>query len=342
MKRLLAFAFVLLAAPVSAQIVVPQTVFPPGVTPIVFGAPAVNGSNITPATVGVDASTCSAPGIYLKTATTTGIAFTATPSVILCVNGSAILTSSSTAVTSTVPITSSVAGSNFTTTKATSAASVGYEAQNTAVSGADWIYGTGSTAFGTASAEDLVLAYKNAAGSGSTGAKLAVTAAGATLLDSIIFDITNKDVSLSRGAANTLDQKNGTNAQTYRYFGYTSGSRSTFESIASVTTAVTLSGASTSTGNVIPAGATVVDIATSTTTTITGASGYTVGDGSDVDRYGDITGTAVGTNSGSTNYTADPRWWTNAARAVILTAKTSNFTGGVVQVTVFYRSATGS
>ncbi len=124
--------------------------------------------------------------------------------------------------------------------------------------------------------------------------------------------------------------------------GYLSGARSTTSTMQSATGAVTLSGASTATTNIIPAGATVVSVATTTTTTITGATGYTVGDGSDVDRWGDKTGTAIGTATGSTDYTADPRWWTNAARAVTLTAKTSNFTGGVVQVTVFYWSAAGA
>lgn len=123
---------------------------------------------------------------------------------------------------------------------------------------------------------------------------------------------------------------------------YLSGARSTISTMQSLTTVVNLSGATSSTGNVIPAGSTVVAVATTTTTIITGATGYQVGDGSDADRYGDITGTAVGTASGSTNYTADPTWWTNAARAIVLTAKTSNFTGGVVQVTVFYRTATGA
>lgn len=99
MRKLLVLIGLLgLAAPVAAQ-----SAFGAGVTPPVFVIPGVNGGNITPATMGVDASTCSAPGIYLKTATTTGIAFTATPSVILCVNGTAILTTTGSAVTSTVP-----------------------------------------------------------------------------------------------------------------------------------------------------------------------------------------------------------------------------------------------
>jgi hypothetical protein len=157
------------------------------------------------------------------------------------------------------------------------------------------------------------------------------------------------DTGLSKVSAGNVGFTNGSTTVYWNIgtsgakdIGYTSGARTTSSTLLHATEAVTLSGASTATTNIIPAGATVEGIATTTTTTITGASGYTVGDGADVDRYGDITGTAVGTNSGSTNYTADPRWWTNAARAVTLTAKTSNFTGGVVQVSVFYRIAAGT
>lgn len=144
------------------------------------------------------------------------------------------------------------------------------------------------------------------------------------------------------GGANLLEQRNGVNGQTFRTYGYVSGARSAYAAVQTVTTAVTGSGATSTTGNVIPAGATVVGVATTTTTTITGATGYTVGDGSDADRYGDVTGTAAGTNTDSADYTADPRWWTNTARAIVLTAKTSNFTGGVVQVVVFYESTTAA
>lgn len=150
------------------------------------------------------------------------------------------------------------------------------------------------------------------------------------------------DLALFRDAANTLALKNGTNAQTFRTYGYTSGSRLTYASAKTVTEAVTLSGATSATTNIIPAGATVVNVATTTTTAITGASGYQVGDGTTATRYGDITGTAVGTASGSADGTTDPRWWANTARAITLTAKTSNFTAGVVQVTVYYQSTTGA
>ena len=194
-----------------------------------------------------------------------------------------------------------------------------------------WLPSTSSVGFSTAGTERVRVI--------STGLNFPST--GSVIWSSGAFGSAG-DSSLVLDASNTIGLKNGTSAQTLRLYGYTSGARSTFESIACVTTAVSVSGASTGTGNVIPAGATVIDVATSTTTAITGASGYTVGDGSDVDRWGDITGTAIGTNSGSTNYTADPRWWTAAARAITLTAKTSNFLTGVVQVTVFYRSATAA
>jgi len=99
---------------------------------------------------------------------------------------------------------------------------------------------------------------------------------------------------------------------------------------------VTLDGATTVTGDIVPAGCVLVGVATATTTAITGASGYLVGDGSDADRWGDVTGTAVGTSTDNTDATANPSGYVAVASAVTLTAKTSNFTGGVVRVTVFY------
>lgn len=124
-------------------------------------------------------------------------------------------------------------------------------------------------------------------------------------------------------------------------YGYKVGGRNAYGQIQTALSALTLSGATTTASNLVPAGATLIGVATTTTTTITGATGYTVGDGSDADRFGDITGTAVGTHSNNTNATADPTGWASAARSIVLTAKTSNFTGGVVQVVVAY-TTTGS
>lgn len=119
-------------------------------------------------------------------------------------------------------------------------------------------------------------------------------------------------------------------------YGYKVGGRNAYGQLQTATSSLTLSGATTTATNLVPAGATLVGVATTTTTTITGATGYTVGDGSDADRFGDITGTAVGTHSGNANATADPTGWASAARSIVLTAKTSNFTGGVVQVVAVY------
>ena len=100
-RRLLLCLLMLWPSLAAAQI----NQFPFGATPPIVGLPAFDPTSpITPTSVGVPASTCAAPGIYLTTATTTGFAFTATPSVILCVNGTPILSGTSTALTSTVPV----------------------------------------------------------------------------------------------------------------------------------------------------------------------------------------------------------------------------------------------
>jgi hypothetical protein len=58
---------------------------------------------ITPTEINLPASTCADPALSETGALTTGIAFTATPSILDCVNGTAVVTTSGTAVTSTVP-----------------------------------------------------------------------------------------------------------------------------------------------------------------------------------------------------------------------------------------------
>src|SRR5690348_11113475 len=75
------------------------------------------------------------------------------------------------------------------------------------------------------------------------------------------------DLFLTRDASNTLAQKNGINPQVSRLYGYVSGSRFTRGSLHTVTEAVTLSGATSATGNLIPVGCFVLGVATSTTTT---------------------------------------------------------------------------
>lgn len=89
MKRvLLVTALALTFSSLSAQA---QDYFSRNVVAPVFGS------------AGVAASTCAAPGVYLSSLATTGIAFTATPSVLLCLNGVAVGTVAAGSFTSTVP-----------------------------------------------------------------------------------------------------------------------------------------------------------------------------------------------------------------------------------------------
>jgi hypothetical protein len=98
-----------------------------------------------------------------------------------------------------------------------------------------------------------------------------------------------------------------------------------------------LSGASaTTTGTFIPDGAVVVGVTTRVGTLLTGATGYTIGDGTDADRWGDITGTAVGTTSDNANWTAGTIECFTAGGNVTLTANGSNFTAGAIEICVFY------
>ena len=77
-------------------------------------------------------------------------------------------------------------------------------------------------------------------------------------------------------------------------------------------------------------------LTTRVSTAITGATGYQAGDGTDTDRWGDINATAVGTTSDNANWTAGTIECFTAGGEVTLTANGSNFTGGAVEICVFY------
>jgi hypothetical protein len=146
------------------------------------------------------------------------------------------------------------------------------------------------------------------------------------------------DTILTRDAANTLAQRNATNPQTLRVYNtYSSATNYQCLGITSATTTLSgLSGASVTATNLIPAGAVVVGVTTRVSTEVTGASGYQVGTVADPDRWGDITGVAVGTTSDNTNWTAGTIECFTAATDVVITAKTSNFTAGALVLTVHY------
>jgi len=147
-----------------------------------------------------------------------------------------------------------------------------------------------------------------------------------------------QDLALFRDAANTLAQRNGVNAQTLRVYNtFTSSTNFQRLAVTSATTTLSaLSGASVTATALIPAGAVVVGVTTRVSTEITGATGYQVGTVADPDRWGDITGVAVGTTSDNTNWTAGTIECFTAASDVVITAKTSNFTAGAISVTVHY------
>lgn len=108
-----------------------------------------------------------------------------------------------------------------------------------------------------------------------------------------------------------------------------------FLRIKSVSASVTCSGATSSASNLIPDGALVIGVTCRVTTAITGATSFTVGDGTDVDKWGTGVAIAAGTKTSSADFTAIVSSY-QSATSVVLTATGSNFTAGAVLVTVHY------
>lgn len=103
---------------------------------------------------------------------------------------------------------------------------------------------------------------------------------------------------------------------------------------------VTLTGPSVTSANFIPAGALIRGVSGRLKTAITGASGFQVGVTGGLTRYADLSLTAVDSTFDSRNMLQaevdnGPRY-TNVGTALIVTAKTADFTGGVVRLAVTY------
>lgn len=152
----------------------------------------------------------------------------------------------------------------------------------------------------------------------------------------------SSDLRLYRDAAGRLALRHAANAQAFLVSGYYASATSlTQGQVKCVTTTLTgVSGASVTASSLRPKGAFVVGVATTVTVALgvtNGTTGYTIGDGSDADRYGDITGTAIGTDSDNTDAVADPTGYQAAAGDVVITAKGGDFDGtGTIIVSVFY------
>lgn len=108
----------------------------------------------------------------------------------------------------------------------------------------------------------------------------------------------------------------------------------------SANASVTCSGATSSASNIIPAGSIVFGVTVRVTTTITGATTFKIGDGTDDDRWGSGIALASGTTTSGTAFTITSVPIYTSATSVVLTATGSNFTAGVVSVTVHYATFT--
>jgi hypothetical protein len=146
---------------------------------------------------------------------------------------------------------------------------------------------------------------------------------------------------LHADAANILSMHNSTNAQEIRVYGsiggsFGEGSTTNFQRLSIRTVrevSPALSGATYTTTATIPAYAHLIGVTTRVNTAITGATSYSVGDGTDVDLWGATIPVAVNSESRTANFTAVAAVGAAAAaRNVTLTANGSNFTGGVVEI----------
>jgi hypothetical protein len=97
-----------------------------------------------------------------------------------------------------------------------------------------------------------------------------------------------------------------------------------------------LSGATATATNIIPAGCEIIGVTVEVTTLIQGATSFSVGDGTDVDRWGSGIAVSAGTFTNSANYNISSPVYYASATSVVLTAAGSNFTAGAVNVTVHY------
>ena len=142
------------------------------------------------------------------------------------------------------------------------------------------------------------------------------------------------------GAANTLAQRNGTNAQVTRIYD-TYASATDYHRLAIATaraTATGMSGATITLTNIIPAGAVVVGVTCKVTTAITGATSFQLGTAADPDRFGAAIAITLGATSDNQNWTSGTIECFPSATSLVLTANGSNFTGGAVYVSVQYLS----
>jgi hypothetical protein len=158
---------------------------------------------------------------------------------------------------------------------------------------------------------------------------------------------TTQDLFILRDAAGILAQRNDTAAQAFRLYGtWTDATNYQRLGVISAKQALTAaSGATVATTTLsIPKYSHLIGVTTRVTTALgetNGTTGYTVGDGTDPDLWGAVTGVAIGTTTAAPDYTAvDALGPDGSDRMVTLTAVGGNFDGtGVIDVCAFYLRA---
>lgn len=149
------------------------------------------------------------------------------------------------------------------------------------------------------------------------------------------------DLALARGAAGRLNVSGGSTPTVAVV-----GANAQRANIAQVTTSLTTdSGVGTATAtNLIPAGSLVIGIDARVTTTISGAGlgSFSIGDGTDADRWGTGIALAAGTTVTLANATIATVPIYAAATSVVLTANAGQFDAGVIRITVHYISLTAA
>lgn len=103
-----------------------------------------------------------------------------------------------------------------------------------------------------------------------------------------------------------------------------------------------LSGGTATLSSLIPAGAVVLGTCARVTTTITGCTSFQIGDGTDVDRFGNAIALTSGTTTTNANWTISTVPSYAAATDIVLTAVGggASFTGGVVRMVIYYAATT--
>ncbi len=99
---------------------------------------------------------------------------------------------------------------------------------------------------------------------------------------------------------------------------------------------LTMSGASVSFTNAIPAGAMVMGVSSRVTTAITGATSFDIGIATDTDRYGLARSPALNATTDLASWTVTTPFVYTSTQSLIFTANGSAFTGGQVKVRIHY------